>query len=666
MYNGGFPTANFTWNDTSGASSDVLYALEEDGLCVPFQFILAERGEPGKIYYGAAAELTSLLGSETFNEAGAYYTPATRFLQTAMAGQGTNCMRLVDPDATTATMGLFLEVVEADIAQYQVDSDGVRVVDADGEFIPLMSNDATPVAITEPGLKVTWVVRALTSQENYKALTKQTVVDGATTKTVYPILAGQMFSAGAYGNRQGFSLYSTVSEMATVANAVGSVIYRFVPMALPTAVSTNAQALPDRLGSKTADISFKDSAVYDRTATNYGFKYVVGNNYVDSATGDSALPYDLVSYGLYVKEVGERLIALTDSLDGTDPYMIDLISGKDLEGAHYATLEVVEASVQVVNSAVVNYAAGGSDGEVSFAKLQELIVDWLEGSDHGEFGNLWQHTMTHFTDPGFAIDTKYALLNMLDMRDNFKIDLSTQDVSMAVNTKAQDLSIGQALMFRAQMHPESTINGVGCTRVSIWAHAGELVNGSPYSGLIPFTLNRLTQRRDLDGASYIKGSAGGLPNSQVTLFRKANWVADDESSRSTAWASCINTVMHASRNTIFYPAYRTVYPNDTSLLAEDEVSDRILYMMKIVRTVWAIYAGVRKPAASLYPQIEREIDNRIATAFSGDNTRVKSTVFQTAADANLGYAISVNLAVSGTPAMRQMNFDIVVAREAAE
>lgn len=667
MFNSGFPTATFNWFDNSGAGTNTLFAVAEDGLNVPFQFIMAERGEPGVIYYGAAAELTPILGSETFNESSVYFSPATRFLGTAMAAQGVQCMRLVDPAATVATLGLFAEVTIVDVIQYQVDSDGIRVVDSEGDFIPLMTTGQTPVAVTEPGIKIKWVVRQLTSQENYKALVKQTVVDGSITKEIYPVLAFKMRSQGLYGNRQGFRFYSTGNEMATPAEAIGAVLYRFAPVALATGVSTTAGSLPDYLGNGFADIAFKDAAVYTRTNTDYSARYTFGSNYSNANTGDPLLPYDVVAYGANIKTIGEDLIGYTEDLEGTDPYLIDLISGKNFEGAHYTNLEVDEASSLVVNSAVINYAKGGSDGEVSFAKLQELMVDWLEGSDHGEFGNVFQHPMTHFSDPGFAIETKYALLNMLDLRDNFKIDLSTQDVSLAPNTKAQDISTAQALLFRAQMHPESTINGVGCTRVGIYAHCGELVAGTPYTGIVPLNYNRLIQRRNLDGGSYIRGSSGGRPNSEVTLFRtnSLNWTADDDTSRSTAWTACTNTVMHASRTVIFYPALRTVYPNDTSLLSEDEVSDRVLYMMKIAREVWTIFVGAREAAESQWPRIEREIDNRIAVAFSGDNIKVKATVFQTAADANLGYVQSVNLNVSGTPAMRQMNFNVIMNREAA-
>lgn len=89
-------------------------------------------------------------------------------------------------------------------------------------------------------------------------------------------------------------------------------------------------------------------------------------------------------------------------------------------------------------------------------------------------------------------------------------------------------------------------------------------------------------------------------------------------------------------------------------------------MFKICRQIWAKYAGVRKAAKKLYPLIERDITNKCAEAFSGDDITVVPTVFQSAQDANLGYQVSVNLAITGSLPLRTMNFNVVVARAAAE
>ena len=149
MYNSGYPVANFTWTDNSGATSDVLFSAPSDGLCVPFGFILAERGQPGEIYFGGANELAPIFGSETFNQSSPYFNPATLFMGTAMAGQGVCLMRLVDPDAETATFGLFAEVSEVQVVQYEKDVNGARIIDEDGEFVPVMNTDPTPVPLTK-------------------------------------------------------------------------------------------------------------------------------------------------------------------------------------------------------------------------------------------------------------------------------------------------------------------------------------------------------------------------------------------------------------------------------------------------------------------------------------------------------------------------------------
>lgn len=662
MANSGVPVANISLQDISGAGTQTLFAAPDSGLCVPFGFIFTERGTPGQIYFGASKELTPLLGSATFDESSKFFTPASRFIGTAMAGQGVNVMKLQDPAAAKASIGLFLEVTPKDVVQYQKDVSGNRLLDTSGNPKPKLDAQSQPV--TAPGLKVKWSYRPLTNSEDPEALTSTTVANGGVNTTIYPILAARL-DAGSFGNRQGFSIGVSRSGNAAASTAIASLLYRFIPMELPTSVSTTAQAIADNFGQKGVDVSFKDVARYERTAQNYALRAILEANYVDPNTGVNTLPYELQVYGENLAAVASQLIALTDALENVDPYLIDLMTGKDDAGHYYDNLEIDPLSNQVVNGEAILYAAGGSDGDTSFEKLQELMRDWLAGQDHGEFTNLQQHPMTHYNDPGLTVDTKYLLFNMLDLRDNFKVDVATQDVLLKPNTRAQDLAVAQGLNFRAQMHPESAINGVGCMRVGIYAHCAKLRNGTSYAGNVPFTMNRLIQRRDLDGGTYIKGSSGGRPNSEVTIFRAPNWVADDFNFRELTWESALNVVMHANRTVLFYPALRTVYPDDTSLLSDDEVSDRIIYMMKIAREVWSIYAGKRQTPKEMYPIIERDVDIRCANTFSGDNLTVKSTVFQSALDASLGYAISINLEVTGTMPMRQANFNVIVAREQA-
>jgi hypothetical protein len=664
MYNTGYPFARFTWDDQSGASTDTLYSADDDGLNVPVFFVLAERGTPGAIYFGGASELTPLLGATTFDPTSPYFNNSTQFLGTAMAGQGVCAIRLVDPAATTATLGLFATLTPASLVQYTKDSLGNRTVDAQGNYIPKLKADNV-TQVTEAGYIIKWSVRQLASNESFDTLTPVTVGTGATAAVTYPVLTFKMFSQGVYGNRQGFSLSSTGALNASVAQNINSVLYRFVPMALPAGVSTTASPITDVYGATYSDISLKAAAIDPTTTLNYSLLYTLGTNYTDTDSGNSTLPYDIFVYSNNVKTMGAAVVAASAELTGLVPYMVDLIGGATMSGGLYDHLQIDTTSSTVVNPNVINYALGGSDGDTSWAKLDALVASWMAGSDHGEFNHIVQHPITHFSDPGFSMATKILCLNMLDMRNSIKLDMSTQDAAQPLNTRAQDIAAGQNIVFRAQMHPESTINGVGCCRVGVYAHAGRLISGTPYSGITPLTLNRLIQRRNLDGGSYIKGSSGGQPNSIVTGFYKVNWVADDEASQKIAWADCINTVRHADRKEIYYPALRTVYPNDTSLLADDEVSDRILYLMKIVQRVHARFSGVRENRKTLRPRIERDMNLECAAALSKDDIKVTATLFQTAADTNLGYAESVNLAITGAIPYRTLTVNLIVGRSAS-
>jgi hypothetical protein len=661
MFNTGVPTSKYTLNDASGASTAVLLANPVNGLCVPFAFTLAERGVPNKMIFGAAAELNKAFGASTFDESSPYFNASTKMLGIAMAGGGVEAMRLVDPAAQVATFGLFLTVTNVSLTQYVKDASGGRVVDDNGDYIAQTFAGGTQ-PIVQPGVSLKWSVRQLAANETFDTLVPTTVQVAGINITTYPILAGEMSWQGKAGNRQGFKLASTGTDNSTLVQALGSAMYRFTPIELPTNLSTTASAIPDLLGNVFNDISFKDQAIYAATNTNYAFNYVIGNNYIDQVSGGESLPYQLHVYGKNVGIVAGLAQAVSPELAALDPYQIDLIAGTNFEGNLYDHIAIDPDSNTVVGNDVINYAQGGTDGDTSWAKFDSMVASWLAGDDHGDFLNLVGHPVTHFSDPGFSMPTKMLLLNMLDLRDDILIDIATQDIALKANTKAQDLSAGQAIMFRALLHPENVVTGVPCCRVSIYAHAAPLIGGSPTGGIVPFTLNPMVQRRDLDSGTYIKGSAGGRPNSEVTLFRTPNWVADDLASQQLSWASAINTVRHADRVVLHYPSQRTVYSNDTSLLSDCEVANRITYIRKLCRTIWSVYAGVRQPVKEIYPKIQKDIEDTLAKAFGSDNLKVKATVFQTAQDANLGYAVSINLAVTGNMAIRTFNFDVNVYR----
>ena len=664
MYADGFPTALFNLIDGSGAQTQVLTSVTTPGLHLPFSFVMAERGEPGKIRFGGGAEHVAFFGSETFNESSKYFNPANRFAGVAM-NNGSCQMRLVDPAATTATLGLFAKVTPKKITQYEKDVLGNRKIDNNGDWIPLKDSNDAP--IQQDGLSILFTVRQLTGSEKYNGLVPVTTNTGGVDVVTYPILAWEVNSQGSYGQRQGLRLSVSKADTKDTAETLQSILYRFTPIELPTGVSVTGQPIVDNFGAKYNDISFRDIAVFAPTNTNYALKYVTKNAYVDATTGINKLPYKLFGYGANVKTIGERLIALSPELVGTDPYLIDIVTGTDTDSQHYDHLAIESASSTVVGDAVTNYAKGGSDGDTSFAKLQELIRDWLVGNDHGEFGNTLQFPITHFYDPGFTMETKYLVLTLLGLRDDIKVDLSTQDAAMAPNTEAQDVSAAQALLFRAQMYPESVVNGVPCARVGIYAHTGELLVGTPYSEQTPFTLNRLLSRMRLAGGQRIEGSVGGQPESLVSAFKSVNWVADANPSRKRAWTSGFNAVMHADMIRLFYPSIRTVYTNDTSLLIDDEVSDIVCcYLKKVCRQVWAIYVGRRQSSEKMFPLISSDMDQRCSAFLNGDDLQITTELFRTAADTNLGYKTSVRLLISGSLAQRQMEFIFDLERAVAQ
>lgn len=98
-----------------------------------------------------------------------------------------------------------------------------------------------------------------------------------------------------------------------------------------------------------------------------------------------------------------------------------------------------------------------------------------------------RYPLTHIYDVGYDLDTKYAILKFLAVRDNCKAIMATQDITKDLNTMEEDQSAGSAIRGRALLQPESTFFGTGCCRAEIFQQAGYL-NDTSYKGIVPTTL----------------------------------------------------------------------------------------------------------------------------------------------------------------------------------
>jgi hypothetical protein len=254
------------------------------------------------------------------------------------------------------------------------------------------------------------------------------------------------------------------------------------------------------------------------------------------------------------------------------------------------------------------------------------------------------------------------MIDFMGIRDDVKIMLSTQSVYNEPNTKAEDQSSGSYLRGRALLHPESFIYGTMACRVTIQQQCGYLTELSNYTKLVPTTLDNLTKKGKWQGATYMKGKPKGLPHSAMTVLKDINWIPVTSDFKQQSWDNALNYAQYYDMTSLHYPDVISIYPYLTSLLSDDIFTDMLVYIKHIVRYQWAKFAGVDDPISQLIGSIKESVGKDIYGKL-GNYLRAEVNPYQTELDAELGYALTVEIPVYGTIPNRVWNVIVPVRRE---
>jgi hypothetical protein len=639
-----------------------LPAAAPAGLHNPIFFGFAERGPINTPIKGGGTLLKQVFGDATFETRSKYFQHPNLFARTALGYQDAWFVRLADDTAAKATLVLEAAVSTEDLVQYEKAADGSRLLDGEGDPIPLLEIDGvTPV--TEPGIKIVFNTRALGAEETISNLLPTTETVGGATVTTYPLIPYVADSVSSAGNYTGWKLYYTEEyEESAVAN-IGAMTYRFAPVILDPATNI-ATPIRDIYAAPFIDIAFKKGAFDASTAMHYSFAEKVRNHYTstDGNTPFSLLPMDFHVYEDHIDTIVNAILDVSPELVDLeiDPHMINFLSAVDANGNPYDHLLVTNAG-EYVHKNRINYLLGGSDGSLTAATLETLTQSYFTADVYPEIGDSARYPITHLYDSGYTLATKQAMIGFLGRRDDVKIELATQDVSQDPNIKAEDQSTGAALRVAVALHPESTFYGTPVCRASIYQQCGRISADPTYTKWVPFTLDRLVKRCMYEASATVRGEPTGLPESAVTLFSEINWAPTADDQKRLNWSTGLNYAQYYDMAALHFPDYRSVYPYDNSVLSSDIFVDHLVYIKHIARIAWATFVGKRKPTAKLYDAMIKFIDGRIHNAFGGTLTS-ETTVYQTELDAAEGFRHSVRISVRGPFPLRVLDITIPVDR----
>jgi hypothetical protein len=641
-------------------------------------FIFAERGTllPQLV---VGDSLTTTYGAKSFDYRSKFANHQTVLVNT-INGEGNSQMvqRLVPDDAATATLVLWLDVVEDNVPQFERNTDL--------SFKLSQLNERIPTATVVLGHRVRWAVEVLPEGKALSELVPKvgslTSVLNSSQSQMYPIHAFTVASPGSYGNLVGVRLSAptTVSaspiDDATV-DAAKAYMYRFAMVERPDEFST-PNVKETIQGEQSVDFTYKAGvinrndklvSVDDVLLQSWNASAINGIPATVGVINDHHVYHDHIATLLAQFQAAEAEFDLISDLD-EDVHLFNFVGGTSIQNVPYYSY-VVEGPASggvLLSETSSHYAKGGADGTLDFATFDALVANAtanygdLAGFD---FLDTAIYPQSCIYDTGFTLDTKKKLLTVLGRRKDMWVVLSTQDVSAKQNTPSEESSIAVALRTAARMYPESEVYGTPVCRAIVIGHSGYLIN-SQWTKLTPLTIEFAAKSARYMGAGNgIWKSASSFsisPANQVTMFRDVNASFKKADVRSQDWDTGLVWVQNYDRRSLFFPAFQTVYDDDTSILNSFFNMAIAVELEKIADRAWRDLVGIDSLTPEQFiARSNRIISQAVAGRFDGRVT-IEVDTFLTAADTQRGYSWSCNIIMYGNNMMTVGSFTIVARR----
>lgn len=589
---------------------------------LPKFYIFAERG-PKDPQLVSGAERESIFGASTFQVKSKFFNHATLFANLANE-EGNICMleRLVPEDAgPEANLILWADVLETDVDLYERNADG---------SIKLTALTNEPIVDgTAAGNKIKFVVTARTSngavvpgnEDEHISFFGQAEqktgdqTDGTNQSVRIPLLEFKVYSQGEFGNRCGIRLWAptskTVAAMPTKLMSENKTYPYFISVIEKATTLSSPKVVKTLFGEQKLMVTLKEGD-YDPLTTKQTH---INDIFIDSYQNLTDLRYPkkfglFGDFHIYQENIDALLTQLhaaevpfIDSFsditaNADSKYLMNLFGGVSSFGVPYHSMVFVDSVNSVRPSELTNiYADGGSDGTLNDTIHANLAIARLEEylDPDSELQDIAYHVESHFYDSGYPLEAKLAMCCPLALRKNTVVNLSTFDVNDRTLTAAEEYSLAIALRTRMRMYPESEYFGTPVMRGTILTQSAKLRN-SEYKKRVPMTAELLIKSAKYMGASSGRWSNGsnfdGAPGSVIDSMYDISNPWTPVSVRYRNWDAGITWTQRYDRRSFYFPAIKTVYDDDTSVLNSYNTICAIATLNRIAQRCHREFSGV--------------------------------------------------------------------------
>lgn len=606
------------------------------------------------------ASRTNMYGAESFNERGKYATCATVLSNVLNARGNQQIFQRLKPDdaGPNASIRIGIDLLAKELPDYVRNDDGTYRLDADG--FPIPNGDVIPEGY------VGRLVARQVPQDDFGLATEQagSFTEGNAQSTFYPLFDLEVPHFGEDGNNAGLRIWSQTAvglnplDDRLLTNE-GVYPFRMACLKRDGEMSTG-KLVRTNFNETSVQVAFKPGAIDRNTDKELYVGDVFLQSYQDfDSEGQPPKWGPFGKMAVYDASIKKVLGLIYDAEEpyfdvGThdtmgfdreaELYLINLFGAVSSYNVPYRSF-ILESSGPDVMRASENsvvYASGGSDGTMNEAVLNELMRRELSeyADPNSELTDLVKHPESVMVDPGLELETKYAMLNFIAVRRDTAVILSTHDVMGETLTPSEESSLGISLRTRAQLFPESELHGTHVVRAMVVGHSGVFLD-SRFPRRLPLTLEIAKKAAEYMGASNGRWKAGfsfdSAPRSVVTSFRDVNAQFKPVSVRNTDWKNSLVTVQSFERRSVFFPALKTVYDNDTSVLNSFFTMMIFCDLHKVGHRQWRNFTGSDKRTPSVLKRdAERFINNAVKDKYD-NRVVIVPEVYYTQEDKNRGY-----------------------------
>lgn len=317
--------------------------------------------------------------------------------------------------------------------------------------------------------------------------------------------------------------------------------------------------------------------------------------------------------------MGRRLMTAINGVDDiTDlsnelKWQLDILTGYSIYGHPYRTIKVLDIRQdgKVLDENTEHWATGGSDGTMGNEVYNDLVSRELRAFDDvsNVMLDLARYPFSVFYDTGYPMDVKEDILTIIRARKDVSVALATHAVTIGAGARTDGVpgvteldrttesAVVRHLYGMATAFPESEVYNTGACRANIIMQCGTII-GNQWKGKAPMTYELAMKRAQYMGQANGKMKPGygydqdGIK--QLQYMKEVNNPFVPYTAREINWTHGATWAQYYDRNTMFFPAVRTVYRDETSVLLSDINMLIATDLEKVCFRVWRRLVGNAK------------------------------------------------------------------------